>query len=176
MALITRLSRLFQADFNAVLDQIEEPGLQLKQAVREMQLAVDQDKQRMKFLHHEAEQLDLSAKRIVSSIGELDEELEICLTANKDDLARDLIRRKIAKVDQQRAIQQQIESLSRQRQQLDKQVEEQSQRLDSMKQKMDLLVTNSDKETEFVYRGSESIRSEEIEIALLREKQRRAKS
>ena len=36
MALVNRLSRLFQADFHAVLDRIEEPDLQLRQAVREM--------------------------------------------------------------------------------------------------------------------------------------------
>ena len=176
MALITRLSRLFQADFNAVLDHIEEPGLQLKQAVREMQLAVDQDKQRIKLLHHESEELDLTADRIASSIGELNEELEICLSANKDDLARDLIRRKINNVKQQQAIQQQIESRSRQKQQLEKQVEEHCLQLSSMKQKMDLLVTYPDKDAELAFSNTESVRNEEVEIALLREKQRRARS
>ena len=37
MALITRVSRLFQADFHAVLDRIEEPEVLLRQAVREME-------------------------------------------------------------------------------------------------------------------------------------------
>ena len=37
MALINRVARLFKADFHAVLDQIEEPELLLKQAVREME-------------------------------------------------------------------------------------------------------------------------------------------
>ena len=37
MALITRISRLFQADFHAVLDRIEEPEQLLKQAIREME-------------------------------------------------------------------------------------------------------------------------------------------
>ena len=50
MALVTRLSRLFQADFHAVLDQIEEPDLQLRQAVREMQIALDHDLQRQQLL------------------------------------------------------------------------------------------------------------------------------
>ena len=36
MALINRISRLFQADFHAVLDQIEEPEQILKQAIRDM--------------------------------------------------------------------------------------------------------------------------------------------
>lgn len=175
MALITRLSRLFQADFNAVLDQIEEPKLQLKQAVREMQLALDQDKQRIKLLDHESKQLDLSANRIASSIGKLDEELEICLSADKDDLARDLIRRKLAKVKHQQTIQQQIESLGQHRQQYKKQVEEQSQQLDSMKQKMDLLAPDTDQDTGIASGEMEAVRNEEVEIALLREKQRRVR-
>ena len=37
MAIINRLARLFKADFHAVLDHIEDPELQLKQAVREME-------------------------------------------------------------------------------------------------------------------------------------------
>ena len=37
MALINRVSRLFKADFNAVLDQIEEPEQLLKQAIRDME-------------------------------------------------------------------------------------------------------------------------------------------
>ena len=57
MALITRLSRLFQADFHAVLDRIEEPDIQLKQAIREMQIELQQNEQRLALLQHEAEQL-----------------------------------------------------------------------------------------------------------------------
>ena len=37
MALITRISRLFTADFHAVLDRIEEPDVLLKHAIREME-------------------------------------------------------------------------------------------------------------------------------------------
>jgi phage shock protein A len=37
MALLNRVSQLFKADFNAVLDQIEEPEQILKQAVRDME-------------------------------------------------------------------------------------------------------------------------------------------
>jgi phage shock protein A len=36
MALINRVARLFRADFHAVLDQIEEPELMLRQAIRDM--------------------------------------------------------------------------------------------------------------------------------------------
>ena len=96
MALVTRLSRLFQADFHAVLDRIEEPDLQLRQAVREMQFALDQDQQRKLLLQHEAGQLDKTVVGIDGRLQALDEELDICIAADKDDLARDLVQRKLA--------------------------------------------------------------------------------
>ena len=58
MALITRLSRLFQADLHAVLDRIEEPDTLLRQAMREMEEALDPDAQQIKRLQLEQGQLD----------------------------------------------------------------------------------------------------------------------
>ena len=110
MALVTRLSRLFQADFHAVLDRIEEPDLQLRQAVREMQFTLDQDQQRLKLLQHEAAQLDKAARAASANLEAYDEELDICLAAKKDDLARDLIRRKLVSEKQLQALQQQFAS------------------------------------------------------------------
>jgi phage shock protein A len=158
MALITRLSRLFEADFHAVLDRIEEPDLQLRQAVREMQLALDQNQQRLKLLQHEAEQLAKAAVELTASLEGYDEELDICLAANKDDLARDLLRRKLA-ADRQLA----------------SEIDEQREQLTSMKQKLELLVSD-DNPLAREFDHADAIRNEEIEIALLREKQRRVKS
>ncbi len=173
MALVTRLSRLFQADFHAVLDRIEEPELQLRQAVREMQLALDQDRQRLQLLQHEAAQLDKAAGEIDAGIKNHDEELDTCLAAEKDDLARDLIRRKLAAEKQLQLIQARRENTEAHGNRLQKQIEEQTQQLTSMKQKLELLVDDEDLgSTGFV--AGDSIRNEEVEIALLREKQRRA--
>ena len=176
MALVTRLSRLFQADFHAVLDRIEEPDLQLRQAVREMQLALDQDQQRLQLLQHESAQLASAAEACRTSLEEFDQELDICLAAKKDDLARDLIRRKLIAEKQSQQIESQATGLEAQRQSLGQQIEEQQQQLAAMKQKLELLVGN---EREFGAGGlhaADSVRREEIEIALLREKERRAKS
>ena len=41
MALINRMSRLFTADVHAVLDRIEEPDVLLRQAIREMEEALE---------------------------------------------------------------------------------------------------------------------------------------
>jgi phage shock protein A len=176
MALVTRLSRLFQADFHAVLDRIEEPDLQLRQAVREMQFTLDQDQQRLKLLLHEAAQLDKAAKATSTSLKGYDEELDICLAANKDDLARDLIRRKLVSEKQLQALQQQFTSVESQRQNLEQQIDEQNQQLTSMKQKLELLVSDDEGLSKGEFNHADTIRGEEIEIALLREKERRAKA
>ncbi len=176
MALITRLSRLFEADFHAVLDRIEEPDLQLRQAVREMQFALDQDRQSLKLLQHEIQQIDKAMADSDASISACDEELDICLAANKDDLARDLVRRKLAAEKRHKALSQRGETLELQRQGLAREVDENEQQLSAMKQKLALLVQD-EKDFDAVNAGdAASIRNEEVEIALLREKQRRVKS
>ena len=176
MALITRLSRLFQADFHAVLDRIEEPDLQLKQAVREMQFALDQDRQRLKLLRHEAEQLRKAIAETGAGIEGFDEELDICLGANKDDLARDLVRRKLAAERRLQALQQQSASIDSQRDSLAREIDDQTRQLDSMKQKLELLVGDDNPLAGGASGHGDAIRNEEIEIALLREKERRARS
>ena len=176
MALVTRLSRLFQADFHAVLDQIEEPDLQLRQAVREMQIALDQDLQRQQLLQHEAEQIDKRCTSLADKLQALDEELDLCLAADQEDLARDLVRRKLSIDAQRQAASDQLDALASQRQMLAQQVDEQTRQLASMKQKLELLVSPEDAFQAASYQASNTIRDEEVEIALLREKQRRAQS
>jgi phage shock protein A len=176
MALVTRLSRLFQADFHAVLDRIEEPDLQLRQAVREMQFALDQDQQRLQLLQHESTQIDKACATAATSLKSFDEELDICLAAKKDDLARDLIRRKLSHEKQLQALQQQSASIDVQRRHLVKQIDEQNQQLTSMKQKLELLVSDDDHLAGGNFNQADAIRPEEVEIALLREKERRAKA
>lgn len=175
MALISRLSRLFQADFHAVLDRIEEPDLQLRHAVREMQFALDQDQRRLKLLQHEHTRLNKAAADAVSNIEGFDKELDICLAAREDDLARDLIKRKLGAKKQLQALQQQAASINVEHQNLNRQIDEQNQQLTSMKQKLELLA-GDDSFASGKFNHANAIRNEEVEIALLREKEHRAES
>ncbi len=176
MALVNRLTRLFQADFHAVLDRIEEPDLQLKQAVREMQFALEQDRQRLKLLRHESTQLERERDASAATLATLDEELDICLAAKKDDLARDLVRRKLAATRRADAFARRLESTAAQAAALEAQIEEQVEQLANMQQKLELLVADEAREPAAGADFGDAIRSEEIEIALLREKQRRTAS
>ena len=58
MALVNRVTRLFKADFHAVLDRIEEPDVLLRQAIREMQDDLAGDEQQLRSLKVEARQLE----------------------------------------------------------------------------------------------------------------------
>ena len=176
MALVNRLTRLFQADFHAVLDRIEEPDLQLKQAVREMQFALEQDRQRSKLLRHESAQLERDRDAIATTLATLDEELDICLAAKKDELARDLVRRKLTANRRADAIERHLESTAAQAIELDARIEEQAEQLANMQQKLELLIADDARDYGAPVDLADAIRNEEIEIALLREKQRRASS
>ena len=178
MALITRMSRLFQADFHAVLDRIEEPDIQLKQAIREMQIELQQSEQRLALLQHEAEQLINQASEHKERIAAFDEELDICFAAKKDDLARDLIKRKLEATHQLQSAEKQITTIQLSTKKLESSIEEYREQLENMNQKLELLVTDADSHSLAGHLSTVGggVRAEEIEIAFLREKQKRSAS
>ncbi len=178
MALITRVSRLFRADMHAVLDRIEEPDILLRQALREMETSFASDEQQLKLLKHEIGQLQNRSQSFEQALQEMDDELDICFFSQQEDLARALIRRKL---ESQRHLKLIEEKLSTNRQScstLQQKLDEQRIQLENMRQKVELL---SDDPT--LSGGGESwqphefsIGEDEIEIAFLKEKQRRSHS
>lgn len=95
MALINRLSRLFKADFHAVLDQIEEPGQLLNQAIRDMEDSLNDAGQRIALCAHDQEVLTVQKHDLVSAVKEFDAQLDLCFESGKDDLAKSLIKKKL---------------------------------------------------------------------------------
>jgi len=95
MALITRISRLFRADFHAVLDQIEEPELLLRQAIREMEDDLAAREQRIRVATHEQGELRARNDELAQSLNELEDQLDLCFKSQKPELARKLVRRKL---------------------------------------------------------------------------------
>jgi phage shock protein A len=178
MALITRLSRLFQADFHAVLDRIEEPDIQLRQAIREMQIELQQNEQRLALLQHEAEHLSNLAIDGKNKMAAFDEELDICFAAKKEDLARDLIRRKLETTRQIESTEKQISAIQSSTNKLESGIEEYREQLDNMNQKLELLVADIDSHPSpgHLPSAGAGVRAEDIEIAFLREKQIRSAS
>ena len=178
MAIVTRVSRLFRADLHAVLDRIEEPDVVLRQAVREMEEEFAADEQRVKLINHEREQIAARAGEIRQSLGDLQEELDICFASEKDELARVLIKRKLEGERLRKHLARKAECLAHTLEGLETRLKENRARLDSMRQKAELL--SEDKSADYaedVWGVPDlSVQDEDVEVAFLREKQRRASS
>ena len=178
MALITRVSRLFQADFHAVLDRIEEPEILLRQAVREMEEALAREEQRSKVLQHEQRQLINRETDLIQSLHDIEEELDTCFEAGNDDLARACIKRRLEtqrfgkNTSRKRAV------LEETLDDLNTRVRENQAQLESMRQKAELLAgenTCALPEDNWTLPDI-SVRDEDVEVAFLREQQRRSRS
>ena len=180
MPVINRIARLFSADLNAVLDQIEEPAQTLRQAVRDMADELAATERRCKALTVTQDALERRAADVGEKIAALDEELDLCFERDKPDLARSLVRRKLE-------CQQFARHLASQRKENDAQLEaqrgvlaEQRDTLERLRQKAALF---SDRSTavespagaDWPATGA-AIDADAVEVAFLREQQRRSAS
>ena len=95
MALINRVSRLFKADFHAILDHIEDPEQLLKQAIRDMEDDLAAAEQRVALCAHDQDALAVRRNELDDTLSEIDEQLDLCFESGKDDLAKNLIRKKL---------------------------------------------------------------------------------
>lgn len=178
MALINRFSRLFRADLHAVLDRIEEPTILLKQAVREMEDDVAQDERNLKFLEHELTQIPVLENEIAKTLGELQQEIGLCLESDNEKLARSVIRRKLECQQHGKRLRQKSDALEQEVAALVGRVETNRNRLTAMQQKLEILEQDDSQSMTQVSATdiNVAISEDEIEVALLREKQARAES
>jgi phage shock protein A len=176
MALITRVSRLFQADFHAVLDRIEEPAVLLRQAVREMEEELARDEQHSKRLQHEHRQLTGREAELIQSLQEIEKELDTCFEAGNDALARACIRRRLEAQRFGKHLSRQRAAIRTTLDDLDCRLGENRARLESMRQKAELLAGDNARPADDWAIPEVTVRDEEVEVALLREKQHRSRS
>jgi phage shock protein A len=174
MALITRLSRLFTADLHAVLDRMEEPEIVLKQAIRDMQAAVAAAERQIRALRSRAEHIAATTANAETRLGETDEALNACLDAGNEDLARSVIQRKLQ-------LERNLAELEAQSQQVHKALDEHDRTLARRQQELEALRSKAEVFESAERDGADPIPTaavtrEEVEVALLREKQRRARS
>lgn len=175
MALINRLGKLFQADMHAVLDKIEEPEALLKQAIRDMEAAVAQDEKQLRVCELEQEQLGKKIQQLNDNLSDLDSKLTLCFQANKDDLARAIVKRKL---ECQQALAHRTEAaiaLGEKAMRLAKQLGEHQAQLAETKQKAEVFADEQCSKT-YAWDNPAALREEDIEVAFLCEKQKRSAS
>jgi len=177
MALITRVARLFRADFHAVLDRIEEPDVLLRQAIREMEEALGADEHRLRMLNQEQEQLLARSRELDQALHDIEEELDICFAAGKDELARPLVRRKLEAQRLGNQLARRRESLQQARAALEARLQDNRCQLENMRQKAALIGDEHQPgSADDSWSGPDvTVRDEDVEVAFLREKQKRAR-
>ena len=173
MALINRMSRLFTADVHAVLDRIEEPDVLLKHAVREMEEELARGEQRVRALTHEHESLGERQAKTAACLADLGSQLDICFESGNEELARKIIKRRLETERLERNVVERRAALSKELAALRTAVDEQREQLDVMRQKAELLATTA--ADDFVS-GDFVVGEAEVEVALLRERQKRQRS
>ena len=176
MALINRFTRLFTADLHAVLDRMEEPEILLKQAVREMETALADNERRLRSQVVRNGQINDARRSVCQSLDRLAEELDVCFAADNDDLARVLIRRKLVGERQVAQLEAQSAALSGNLAQLEANVAEQRAQLIELRQKAELFLDVSEPALAESNPAvlEPGVTDDDVEVALLREKQGRA--
>jgi len=181
MALVKRVARLFQSDMHAVLDRIEDPEALMKHSIREMEEDLYRDAMQAKVLAREHQRIADQISKTERQLIQFDEELDICFASRKDDLARSLIRRKLATEQIATRLSAQQTSMVKTQTDLNSRIEENSTLLEAMKQKVDLIIADSQPEQSSGHWNpcdpnvQHVIGDEDVEIAFLREQKRRNK-
>jgi len=175
MALINRMSRLFTADVHAVLDRIEEPDVLLKHAIREMEEELARNEQRVRTLEHERGTLADRQRKVQAVLAELGEQLDVCFADANDELARKVIKRRLETERLDRHVTERRTAVDKALAERRAAADEQREQLDVMRQKAELLTTSGSGgdewgKTEF------AVGEAEVEVAFLRERQKRQPS
>ena len=176
MALINRISRLFRADFNAVLDRLEEPDVLLKQAIREMEESLYQDKQQLKIFTNDQVVIAKRFEEVKKKLEATETQLDICFEADNQVLAKNQVRKKLELLQLLASIKKQQEAVNDKKNTLEEKVSENKSRFLSMKQKLELFISTNEHSRSCEEDIVNSISDHDIEIAYLQEKKMRTAS
>lgn len=176
MALINRMSRLFTADVHAVLDRLEEPDVLLKHAIREMEDAHLEGEQRLQALEHERGALADRARKVAHVLQELGEQLEVCFAEGNDELARKVLKRRLETERLASHVAERRAGVDAEIVRARASVDEQREQLDVMRQKAELLAVRPSGGAEERGGVDFTVGEAEVEVAFLRERQKRRPS
>ncbi|MDA8140342.1 MAG: hypothetical protein M0036_16970 [Desulfobacteraceae bacterium] len=96
MAIMSRMLRLWKADMHGVMDQLEDKALLLKQYLREMETSLQQKQAHLAQLRRGREQLQKSQLLRVQERQKVEQDIQLAVRKEKDDIAKMLIRKRLA--------------------------------------------------------------------------------
>lgn len=111
MGLMRRISELFQAKTNTMIDQMEDPRETIEYSGERLRELLQQLRRGIADVATSKKRLELQAEKLQQGITKLEDQARTAVTSNREDLARTALERK-------KALQQQLSSLDQQRLQL----------------------------------------------------------
>jgi len=177
MTLISRISRLFKADIHGLLDSIEEPQTLLKQAVREMQEAIDNNEYEQKRITKRIEQHNAHYDQVNQITKDLENKIDLCFRQNNADLARSFIRKRLETAERAEYIESELSSLKRQLEETTVQIAHRKEKLAAVMDKMNVLL-DANPRNSIASQGMAShnycVSDVDVEIEYMAETQRRS--
>lgn len=174
MALITRFSRWFRADLNAVLDRLEEPDLVLREAIREMQDSLAAAQQKQQALQVESTQLVERAARLTTAASAITGQLDLCFAAGNEALTRQLLRRRLEQQRLAETCQSRADAMARQAVELGIEIQRMQQQIEDQRHKAEAFgvqASSGDADVEHA-----AVSDADVELALLAERRARSVS
>jgi len=173
MTLMNRFARLFKADVNAILDNLEEPELILKQALRDMQAGLASEQKNLNILTQNLQQCNTRLSSVDETHAKHIQEIRLCLDAKNESLAKTFISKKLHIEANLKFYQQKKLQLTESIKIVDKTVAEMRQTIAEIKQKVAVI---SNRKSTFEMNTmhnlhpelSPTISNEAVEIELLR--------
>src|SRR5690349_1708760 len=94
MGLIDRISTLARANINDLLDRAEDPEKMLNQILRDMESNIRQAREQVASMIAQEKEIEADLARANKLSADWSEKAQRAVTAGKDDLAREALRRK----------------------------------------------------------------------------------
>ncbi len=119
----------------------------------------------------------MRATDVATSLDEYDEQLDICFASDEDALARTLIKRKLEAQRLARQIGERCDALAETIATSEAQLTENRDNLNALREKTELLIERPSADNQCsVLPGTRPVGDDEVDVAFLREKQRRSAS
>ncbi len=94
MGILDRMSRLIRANVNDYIDNAEDPEKMLNELLREMQASIREARQQVANMIAQEKQLEVELQDAQMDAREWDRKAETALKRDREDLAREALRRK----------------------------------------------------------------------------------
>ena len=182
MKLTTRITKLFTADAHSVLDSMEDPLSQLKQALRDMEMSIDEHQLSLNQLVIRQKELDHQLEVVEQQYADTNEDLDVCFESDNEVLARSIVKKKLylgQRIDQIKQSQLQLKT---KKARLEEQLRNDQEQFVLIEQQAAVyLAKQPENETSQSANGSMNsatavISDDDIEMAFLNEKRKRVNS